>query len=412
MMSDRIPPSTTLSRLIGSAVVCTALLAPAAAVQAQDDLQPAEPVASQTDVEALEEDLALTAEALGWTVAEARAHYEAGEAVEVVARAVYARAPETFVGSILSEEPGGTPSLLVKGPAPSWATSLASAGEVAVQIVDEQPYSYAELLDLNDRLTDSLLALGYTQFSTGEDIEIGAVVAEVQAVPGLKSRSAELESQLPADLAAGVQVTVTDTVSSGFEHAYGGARVRNDGVAKCTSGWTVVNANGTTGVTTAGHCTGINQIDEVGEGRWTLAHQREHQGRYGDVEWHTSSHAEPAKFYASSSALRNTNAIEVTVDMSLNEIVCLYGRSSNDRDCSSQIKSTSWNCTIDGHVIRQMVRTNKDIGEGGDSGGGWSSSTTAYGSHVGWCDTSAGTRDVFTPVYLFPNALGVDVRTT
>lgn len=411
MMSNR-PPRTTLRRLIGSAIVCTALLAPAAAVQAKDDLEPVEPVVSQTDAEALEEDLALTAEALGWTVAEARAQYEAGEAVEVVARAVYAKAPETFVGSILSEEPGGTPSLLVKGPAPSWATSLASAGEVAVQIVDEQPYSYAELLDLNDRLTDSLLGLGYTQFSTGEDIKVGVVVAEVQAVPGLKSSSAELESQLPADLAAGVQLTVTDKVSSGFEHAYGGARVRNDDVAKCTSGWTVINGNGTTGVTTAGHCTGINQIDEVGEGRWALAHQQEHQGRYGDVEWHTSSHSELAKFYSSYSTLRNTNDIEVVVDMSLNESVCLYGRSSNDRDCSSRIMSRSWNCTIDGHVIRQMVRTNKDIGMGGDSGGGWSNGNTAYGSHVGWCDTSGGTRDVFTPVFLFPNALGVDVRTT
>ncbi|GAA1673551.1 hypothetical protein GCM10009830_19840 [Glycomyces endophyticus] len=384
---------------------------PDTAAQAQEDPDPADPSLLQSDAEALETDLALIAEAHGWTVAQARAQHVAAEAVEDAAWAVYERAPDTFVGTVLSLTPGGTPSLLLKGPADDWTTSLAASGAVPIDIVDKQPYSFTELQSLNDRLIDSLTALGYKQISSGEDVLAGTVVAEVQAEPGLRSSSAEIEALLPPDVAAGVDLAVTDALASGFDHAYGGARVRNGASNKCTSGWTVVAPGGTTGVTTAGHCDGIDGILEDGVGAWALTHRQEHIGRYGDVEWKTSTHAEPAKFYPSAGTLRTTREVELLVEMSLNESVCLYGRSSNDRDCGSLIKSRAHSCTIDGVGVRNLIRTNRDIGIGGDSGGGWSYASTAYGGHTGWCTVNGATRDVFSAADLFSSAIGVRVRT-
>lgn len=403
--------TTSLMRAIGAGAACVAMLAASSAAYGQEDPAPAEAVDFQSDREAAEEDLALIAEARGWTIEEARAQHEAAEAVEAVAEAVYEQSPETFVGTALSETPGGAPTLYLKGAADSRVGELAAQAAVPVRIVDHQPYSFAELQDLNRDLIDSLNALGYRKISSGTDIEAGMILAEVESEIGLASRSADVLSLLPDELAAGVRLRFTDHHDSGGDHAYGGARVRDDGVNECTSGWTVADGSGTTGVTTAGHCDGINEIVEPGVGVWALTHQNQHQGAWGDIEWKTSTHLEPPEFYASASTLRNTNSVESIVSISIGESVCLYGRTSNSRDCSSVIASTSWSCSIAGFDVGSMARTNQDIGVGGDSGGGWSYSTTAYGGHVGWCPHNGSTFDVFTIADLFDEALGVQVRT-
>ena len=63
--------------------------------------------------------------------------------------------------------------------------------------------------------------------------------------------------------------------------------------------WSVEDSNGTTGVTAAGHCRGIDSIHHPFHGVHALTHStQQHTGEWGDIEWLTSAEIEPATFYA------------------------------------------------------------------------------------------------------------------
>lgn len=75
----------------------------------------------------------------------------------------------------------------------------------------------------------------------------------------------------------------------------------------------------------------------------------------------------------------------------------------------------SHECTfLGGTDVYRLTQTDRDIGIGGDSGGGWSFDNTAYGSHVGNCGQgSDGTiREVFSVADLYDEARNVRVRHT
>lgn len=361
----------------------------------------------QTAAESLAEDLTLIAAARGWTYAEALAQYEAAEAVGALAEAVATEHPEAFVGSALSDKPGGAPTLYIKGIATSRISTLAAAADVPVVIADEQPYSYDELVARNDKLHDELVAMGYDNLMSAIDITSGTIEAEVERADEFATSGAAVRSALSEEFDNGVALTFTESLDAGFEHGYGGARVSGDGL--CTSGWTVRSAGGTSGVTTAGHCDGMTSIREVNVGTWSLDFRVQHRGAYGDVEWHTvPGHSTPARFYSSANTLRPTNSIEHHSNISTGESVCVYGRSTNERDCSALVLRPGVTCTIDGVSTRRLVQMTEHVTTGGDSGGGWSHGNRAYGSHVGHCSGDS----VFTPVSFFPDALSVSVKTT
>ncbi|MGH3647317.1 MAG: hypothetical protein ACRDTM_09090 [Micromonosporaceae bacterium] len=355
-------------------------------------------------------DLTLVAKTRGWTYAQALAQHRAAEAVGAVAEQVAAQRPDSFIGSALSERPGGVPSLYIKGTADSQIRSLVAAAKTPIRIVDRQPYSFAELEARELAVHRALVAQGFDAVSSGVDFtNPRAIRAEVTRTAGVSAASADALARVPAGLRSGVRLTVSDASVAVDEHAFGGNWVRDDGVRECTSGWSVQRiSDGTTGVTDAGHCDGINQIEEPGVGVHALTHQAEHRGQWGDVEWKTSTHIEPAQFYASSSDLRNVNAVEPRANITVGESICSYGRSSNVRDCSLDVAQTSWSCTVSGVTNNRLVRMN-GVGStiGGDSGGGWSFNFTAYGSHKGKCSTNA----VFSVADLYDEALGVRVRT-
>jgi hypothetical protein len=85
----------------------------------------------------------------------------------------------------------------------------------------------------------------------------------------------------------------------------------------------------------------------------------------------------------------------------VNEAICAYGRSSNQRDCSLEVQDASIACG----ALNRLVQMNGDTQIGGDSGGGWSFNFTAFGGHYGNCDG----RDSFSVADLFDEALGVFV---
>ncbi|GAA2128446.1 hypothetical protein [Glycomyces algeriensis] len=379
------------------------LLAPAAAANAE---APEAGPYLQTADEALAQDLTLIAAAQGWTYAEALAQHKAAEAIGDLAVEVAAAYPDAFVGSALSTEPGGTPTLYIKGTAAPAINALAASAEVAVRIADDQPYSFVELEARSAKLHAELIGMGYDTLMTAVDITSGTVEAEIETTTELSSSRTSVRAALSEEFDEGVELNFIDSLDAGLEYAFGGARVNGDG--SCTSGWTVITPRGAQGVTTAGHCDGMTRIYEDGTGWHAMDYRAQHRGQWGDVEWHSvPGQSTPARFYANASTRRTTSSIEPASGLTTGESICVYGRSTNERDCSALLLRPSIRCTIDGVSTDRLVQMNKHVTTDGDSGGGWSHGNRAYGGHVGHCSGDS----VFTPVAYFPNALGVSVRT-
>jgi hypothetical protein len=231
------------------------------------------------------------------------------------------------------------------------------------------------------------------------------ILASVTREPGLDATVDALRSRLPADLGARVEITIRDVPVVVGQGAFGGMWMRDNGFAACTSGWTVTKIlGGTRGVTTAGHCTSIDQIDHPGHGLHNTFYQGGHEGQWGDVEWHTTGENEADDFYSDATTIRDVASVEPRANISVNEVVCVYGRASNVRNCSLEVRQVSIACGISNRIVQM----NGAVTIGGDSGGGWSWVSTAFGGHKGLCDGFSS----FSVADLFDEALGISVATT
>lgn len=214
-------------------------------------------VALQTPSEAFFADIALVAEDRGWTIEEATLSHRSAEAVGAVAERLAESRPDAFVGSIISDDPLAPPALYVKGVADDEIRALVASAGVPVAVVDRQPFSFDELETRKVAVHHALGTLGFKDFATGFKIEgAGVIDATVTRRAGLPSDETAIRAALPAAVRDGVRITVHDHDIVSDTHAYGGMRVSSS-TSVCTSGWSVYHPNGTTGVTTAGHCTGI-----------------------------------------------------------------------------------------------------------------------------------------------------------
>ena len=361
-----------------------------------------------TPEEAEAQDMALVAESEGWTIEEAAAHRHATDVVGDVAEKVAAARPNVFIGSVAPSEPGEPPSLYIKGRADRTVRDLVAGAEVPIILVDNQPFSLDELEERKLVVHRALENRGFKQISTGFSVTgRGQITASVTREPGLPADPSAILEGLPSAMRGQVELTVSDEPIAWAQHAYGGMFVRAGGQNICTSGWSVyATATGTTGVTTAGHCTGINEIVEPGAGTWALTHQQQHRSAWGDVEWLTSTHIEPAQFYSSPTEVRRATALEALASISEGETVCVYGRFSNSRNCTRRVAQVSRSCTFGDVVTDRLVRMDGEVTIGGDSGAPWFSGNRVYGSHVGLC----GGGSVFSVADLYDEALNVRVR--
>lgn len=401
---------TALRAVVPAALVAAALLpttAGAASAEADTPAAGARAIGRQAAEAA---DVELAARQTGRSAAEVAHDRLVADRLGAVQAQLAVERPNLFAGARLT--PGGGATLYVKGAADELVRQVVREAGVGIVVVEGRPFSWLEMEERSRRLHRSIAARGYRNIATSFDEATGTLEAAVTRAPGLPATARELRAGLPAELRAGTRLAVEDAPVNADEHAFGGNWVRDSGTRLCTSGFSVVNGSGVTGVTTAGHCTGIDEIEEPGVGVHALTHQAEHRGQWGDVEWKTSaSHIEPAQFYASATDLRQVNAVEPRASITVGEAICVYGRSSNSRNCSTTVFRTSVSCTVDGVFNDRLVAMNTAVTIGGDSGGGWSFGTRAYGSHKGRCTFDGASRNVFTVADLFDEALGVSVRT-
>ena len=190
-------------------------------------------------------------------------------------------------------------------------------------------------------------------------------------------------------------------------HSRGGNSLPDGNAGRCTSGWSVSSILGDA-ILTAGHCVGLDKVEQPGLTPYNMTYRDGHVGADGDVEYHTTSHIELAEFYATASSIRDVTGIRGTASM-VGANTCFYGRSSNNRTCSIEVEAVNVSIAAeDGTTVGSLARTEDSPSIPGDSGGGWSTNYKAWGVHSA---KDGSGRGYFTPIEEAEAVLNVTIKT-
>lgn len=379
-----------------------------------DDLPPG--VVKQNAQEAHQSDLVLLARGKGLTVQEADAAIHFQQAFTLYVADLDARFPGQISRAWMAPAPDRSGFVQFVDNAPTESTPM------GVTLLGGGGLTRIEHTLRAELAAAAIKVAGFTNFLTYFDasrkvIEVLMVVAPGSPAPDsgqvfnvVRDAIASDQTLRPqarvvvsADLHLRVDVREGEIFT--LEHARGGNWVRDDGFRECTSGWAVEGPDGD-GFITAAHCTGINEFEEADGTVFETDWQDEERGK-GDAEYHTTpTHVDVAEFYATSSSIRDVESKKDTIWMLKGSSVCVYGRSSNVRDCSHEIIDHSVTATFtDGVTVEKLAMASGDSTIGGDSGGGWSWGTKAWGVHAG----SNGSISLFTPIERAEKELDVDI---
>ena len=368
-----------------------------------DHLAPNTPALTSED-DALAADAQIIADTNGWSQADTlvRLKHQA-KFSQLVARLAQDY-PATFAGSWTSTDKALPDSFVrFKGPVPPEATALADSIGVRVNLNANAIYSSLDMRDRAARLQTELTALGSPEVGTAVLVAEQRIVATAVRPPGIEGLSVEaILARLPSWTAAGdISIDFIDGPLNQQAHTYGGAWMRDDGARECTSGFTAVR-QGVTGVTTAGHCTGINQYEQPSDGLvYSAPNIIEHQGSWGDVEFHSTTHAEYARFYANVNDFRSVHLMFLAEGISAGDSMCGFGRKTLGERCGT-VWATYVTCGSLGHMVLMVT----SFMATGDSGGPFFLGTTAAGDFQGWCIFSGTSHTEFSVADYFDEAIG------
>lgn len=192
--------------------------------------------------------------------------------------------------------------------------------------------------------------------------------------------------------------------------AHGGQSHAGDSGTSCTTGWTVSGPNGN-GIVSAAHCqvnVKPNKIIRRGAAAGSThstTFRKQVFGSSGDAMYHTTDGQEIANFYYSSSNSFRWVESKQSESSMVGKSVCVYGTASNSRYCFHKIEAINTNVTSNGRILGGLARTDRTTVVPGDSGGGWSNGTKAFGISV----ARGGSNDYFMPITRVESTLGVSL---
>lgn len=147
-------------------------------------------------------------------------------------------------------------------------------------------------------------------------------------------------------------------------------------LSQCTSGFSVENASGTKGITTAAHCDNTQSY-----GGTDLPFQGSAYGSSYDFQWHTAPGFTVRNLMFDGTYNRYVYPTRHRDDQELDEFVCKHGKTTGFT--CGYIINKSYQPTGMAATFIRVHRDGVNLSEGGDSGGPWFSGNTAYGIHIG-----------------------------
>lgn len=283
----------------------------------------------------------------------------AGEFQEEVANI----APEVFGGLYIENEPELKVVLLTtNGGRQLVAPLLTDRFAPLSSIVDARHVdrSMRELEELVEESATMLHALGqHASF----DIDIKTNTAVI-----ISENPEELIKLLSAagrELPDGVQVRKGRGAKK-LARIFGGKDI-----SECTSGFAVVHQDGRRGITTAGHCGNNSQIYGGIPLLWVYGRDEVDW----DVQWHTTEPYTPSNIVQVGLSLVSITAMKGRLGQAVGEYVCKVSRPSGY--ACGYIRTIGFKPGI--QYSATFIGIGPMTGEGGDSGGPFLKSNTAYG---------------------------------
>jgi len=334
--------------------------------------------------DALAADAATIAAETGWSSDYALKRLRNQERFGLLLEDLAAEYPATYAGGYTSNGTVALSRVLFKGEVPSAAIDAAARRNVDTDFGGGAKYSLVELEKIATGVHADLTNAGF-KAGTGFSIEHQRVEVSVARPAGLDQAEDQwLLSTLPdSTKSSEVQVGFVDDPIDIPAHTYGGDKLLDDGSFECTSGFVVADGS-TWGVSSAGHCSGINQYKQADGLVYSVTFQDQDQGEWGDFEWYTTPHPEYAKFYAIPTDLRDLQAVKGSGAFAVGDWQCGFGRATNDKVCSA-VQYTSFSCAGLGRQVVMTVADATGYMHLGDSGGPWFLGSTGAGIFHGWC---------------------------
>jgi hypothetical protein len=311
----------------------------------------------------------------------------------VVATRIEEENPKDFAGARVSDD--GFVVAFKEG-APAGALRILRAAEVQISVRENVGWSQSEITSAGEAIHFAVHEAVGDGTSTSIDtftgrIELSVPQAGVSTAANVIERwTAENSTSSRFD----IEVVAAPPTGAGQDLIYGGGSLTS-----CTAGFSVTASGFPSGLITAGHCP--NSQTYLTGGSVPLSFRTASASR--DVQWHSSSTAAPAQFFVGPSSLRNVTGKANPV---VGQTLCKYGKTTGYTCDSTYIDNQCRDTYCD-----MMTMVNRQA-SGGDSGGPWFWSNTAYGVHSGYVTIWGSPRDMFTPINSGLSALGVSLKTT
>ncbi|MDO4901364.1 S1 family peptidase [Actinomyces sp.] len=288
-----------------------------------------------------------------------------------------------------------------KGEPPADVTSEFSSLPFPVEVRTDAEHSEAELEEIRQQVMSELYEAADLEGLTGDFTDDGGLEIEYEMADSEStSDSEEFEAQLKEILdAAPIEATAEEAmdIEPVEEVVRGGTTISG-----CTLGFTATRGR-MRGAITAGHCP--NRAGRPTGSNANLGFVREHIGRYGDIQLHstTDSTRNEVRISRNGAVRKITRTGQALKGM----VVCNYGRSRAFSSCT-RIRNANHAFYSSNRVyVGQMVQTSGAFTNPGDSGGPWYIGNSALGIHFG----KSGGYSTYTRIHSAQIALNAKVKT-
>lgn len=387
-----------LKRIWGLVLVGVMWMTPlgAYAQAPQDDSVPADPAASAADLNPETFDMEMYAKEQGVDLAEARHRFALQDIAGDLEAKLVENESETFAGLWLEHSPAFR--VVVQFTEANKDISAYVIPELA-EVVEVRTAKVALSVLEADQLA-AMAAADKAGIPAESEINVQANAVELYVVDRSRLDSAVAEGRL--QLPPTVQVTTIEALSKADATIYGGLPL-----STCTSGYTVRNAGGTRGVTTAAHCGNSQSYAGI-----VLTFQaQQYTGSY-DIQWHRApghTFTNLIRWWSDGSTRRIT-ATQHRNNQTIGGYVCKYGKTTH-YTCG-YISSKTYAPSYVPSVSATFIRVNNtagypDLSSGGDSGGPWFLNNVAYGTHSG--SPGSDPNDAIYMAINYVSGLGVTV---